>query len=160
MAENKLTDKEIIKAKEILDFFDFFNQRAGRELWSEKPFDIQNEDIAIFSYKVRFLKDLINRQQEEIEELKHEREVLIEDIHHSADQINEQIEEIEKQKRKTDVVIENYQNLCDRYVEARAEAIKEFADKLADVFYSHDKGDTYVREVVNNLVKEMVGEDK
>jgi hypothetical protein len=42
----------------------------------------------------------------------------------------------------------------------RAEAIKEFAEKLADVFYSHDKGDTYVREVVYNLVKEMVGEDK
>lgn len=42
----------------------------------------------------------------------------------------------------------------------RNEAIKEFAGKLVDVFYSHDKGDTYVREVVYNLVKEMVGDDK
>lgn len=65
-----MTDKEIIKAEEILDFFDFFNQRAERELWNDKPFDIQNEDIGIFSHKVRFLKDFINRQQAEIKTLK------------------------------------------------------------------------------------------
>ena len=41
--------------------------------------------------------------------------------------------------------------------EIKSEAIKEFAGKIADVFCSHDKGDTYVREVVYNLVKEMVG---
>lgn len=40
---------------------------------------------------------------------------------------------------------------------ARADAIKELAGKIADVFCSHDKGDAYVREVVYNLVKEMVG---
>jgi vacuolar-type H+-ATPase subunit I/STV1 len=46
-----------------------------------------------------YLPDLlvvIDSQQAEIERLKHEREVLIEDIHHSADQINEQFEEIER----------------------------------------------------------------
>ena len=42
----------------------------------------------------------------------------------------------------------------------KSEAIKEFAGKIADVFCSHDKGDAYVREVVYNLVKEMVGEQR
>ena len=64
-----MTDKEIIAAKDILDFFDFFNQRAGRELWSDKPREVQEEDIAIFTHKVKVLRDFINRQQAEIERL-------------------------------------------------------------------------------------------
>jgi hypothetical protein len=51
--------------------------------------------------------------------------------------------------------LDDYDRLID---DISAEAIKEFAEKLVDVFYSHDKGDAYVREVVYNLVKEMVGE--
>lgn len=65
-----LTDNEIIKANDILDKFDFFNQRAGRELWSDKPKDIQDKDIENFSNDVKFLKDLINRQKAEIERFK------------------------------------------------------------------------------------------
>ena len=58
----------------------------------EKGVELTEFDIN----KVETLISIINRQQAEIDELKHEREVLIEDIHHSADQINEQLEEIEK----------------------------------------------------------------
>lgn len=48
------------QAIEILDFFDFFQgQRAGRELWSEKPFDVQEEDIANFARDVELLKEYI-----------------------------------------------------------------------------------------------------
>lgn len=65
-----MTDKEIIKALDILDKFDFFQgQRAGRELWNDKPFDVQNKDIENFSKDVAFLKDFINRQKAEIEML-------------------------------------------------------------------------------------------
>lgn len=65
-----MTDAEIIKAFDILDKFEFFGgQRAGRELWFDKPVDVQNADIENFSSDVRFLKDLINRQQAEIERL-------------------------------------------------------------------------------------------
>ena len=75
---NKLTDKEIVKAWDILAKFDFFGgQRAGRELWNEKPVDVQNEDIKNFSKDVEFLKDIINRLQAENERLKEQRERLI-----------------------------------------------------------------------------------
>ena len=65
-----MTDNEIRKANDILDKFDFFSQRAGRELWSDKPKDIQDKDIENFLNDVKFLKDLINRQKAEIERLK------------------------------------------------------------------------------------------
>ena len=65
-----MTDNEIRKANNILDKFDFFSQRAGRELWSDKPKDIQDKDIENFLNDVKFLKNLINRQKAEIERLK------------------------------------------------------------------------------------------
>lgn len=66
-----MTDKEIIQANDILSKFDLFGgQRAGRELWFDKPVDVQNEDIEKFSKDVAFLKDFINRQQAEIDRYK------------------------------------------------------------------------------------------
>lgn len=48
------------QAIEILEFFDFFQgQRAGRELWAEKPYEVQEEDIAYFSERVSLLKEYI-----------------------------------------------------------------------------------------------------
>ena len=69
MTDKKFTDDEIIKANDILDKLDFFNQRAGRELWNEKPVEIQDADIRNREEDIKFLKALINRQQEEIERL-------------------------------------------------------------------------------------------
>lgn len=73
-----MTDNDIKKALDILDRFDFFyGQRAGRELWNEKPFDVQNKDIENFSKDTAFLKDLINRLEAEKERLKTEKDNLI-----------------------------------------------------------------------------------
>ena len=53
-----------------LEMLRFFNQRAGRELWADKPHDIQETDIAnadtIFADALALLKE----QEEEIERLK------------------------------------------------------------------------------------------
>ena len=89
---------------------------------------LMNEKDIISAYERAIANnDLINRQKTEIDELKHEREVLIEDIHHSADKINEQLEEIEKLER----TISYLEGVCESTPDkVRAEAIKEFADKL------------------------------
>lgn len=101
--EQKMTDNEIIKANDILDKLDFFDgQRAGRELWFEKPFDVQNEDIEDFSKDIAFLKDFINRQKAEIERL--EKAIKVQDIM------------IEQQDYKLKT--------------AKSEARKEFAERL------------------------------
>lgn len=65
-----MTDEEIIKANDILDKFDFFNQKAGRELWNEKTAAVQDEDVRDREKDIKFLKDFINRQKSEIERLK------------------------------------------------------------------------------------------
>ena len=69
-----MTDNEIIKAWDILCKLDFFNQRAGRELWNDKPEDIQNKDIEDFANDVQFLKDLINRLQAKYDTFKDQEE--------------------------------------------------------------------------------------
>lgn len=57
-----MTDNEVAKALDILEKHEFFGgQRAGRELWSKKPVDVQNEDIEDFVKDFAYLKDFIVR---------------------------------------------------------------------------------------------------
>lgn len=59
------------QAIDILEKFDFFQgQRAGRELWNDKPFDVQEQDIAKFSQDVASLKNYIKELTEENKKLK------------------------------------------------------------------------------------------
>ncbi len=68
--EPKMTD-DVAKAIDILEKMDFFQgQRAGRELWFDKPADIQDKDIECFVKDIAFLKDIINRQKADNEALK------------------------------------------------------------------------------------------
>lgn len=48
------------KALEILDKIQFFyGQRAGRELWTEKPIEVQDKDIEDFNRDIEFLREYI-----------------------------------------------------------------------------------------------------
>ena len=54
--------QELEKAIEILDKLSFFGgQRAGRELWNDKPRKVQDEDIARFNRDIEYLRDFIRR---------------------------------------------------------------------------------------------------
>ena len=54
--------QELKKAIEILDKLSFFGgQRAGRELWNDKPREVQDEDIANFNRDIEYLKDIIRK---------------------------------------------------------------------------------------------------
>lgn len=53
--------QELQKAIEILDKLSFFGgQRAGRELWNDKPKEVQNEDIANFNRDIEYLRDIVS----------------------------------------------------------------------------------------------------
>ena len=59
------------QALEILEKFDMFQgQRAGRELWQDKPFEVQAQDVANFSRDVSLLINYIKELTEENERLK------------------------------------------------------------------------------------------
>ena len=49
------------QANDILEKLSFFyGQRAGRELWNDKPREVQDEDIASFNRDMDFLWTIIN----------------------------------------------------------------------------------------------------
>ena len=53
--------QELEKAMEILDKLSFFGgQRAGRELWNDKPREVQDEDIANFNRDIEYLRDIVS----------------------------------------------------------------------------------------------------
>ena len=53
------------QAIDILEKFDFFQgQRAGRELWNDKPKDIQDKDIEDFSRDCRLLIEYVKGSEQ------------------------------------------------------------------------------------------------
>lgn len=55
--EKRLCKEEVL---EILDKFQFFQgQRAGRELWSDKPKEVQEKDLENFNRDVGKIRDFI-----------------------------------------------------------------------------------------------------
>ena len=54
--------QELEKAFDMLDKLSFFGgQRAGRELWNNKPRDVQDEDIANFNRDIEYLRVFIRK---------------------------------------------------------------------------------------------------
>lgn len=52
--------ENIFKCLKILDKFQFFQgQRAGRELWNDKPVEIQNKDIKNFNKDIEFIRNVL-----------------------------------------------------------------------------------------------------
>ena len=53
-------DTDVLIALEVLDKLSFFGgQRAGRELWNDKPREVQDEDIASFNRDIEWLREFI-----------------------------------------------------------------------------------------------------
>ena len=58
-------DTDVLIALEVLDKLSFFGgQRSGRELWNDKPREVQDEDIANFNRDVEWLRDFICRMND------------------------------------------------------------------------------------------------
>ena len=54
---------------EILDKLQFFGgQRAGRELWADKPTDVQDADIDSFNENIEAIRDYIQRLEATVSE--------------------------------------------------------------------------------------------
>lgn len=139
---SRMTDKEIIKVLENL----LFNRKCKIAKSGEQFITLGD------------ILDLINRQQAEHDKLKNNyRETLTKQVD-LCDVVEKQQAEIERLTINMNAFGLGMKREKERADTIRAETIKEFAGKIADVFCSHDKGDTYVREIVYNLVKEMVGE--
>ena len=56
---------DITKAIDIIEKWEFFyGQRAGRELWADKPTNVQNQDIEDFNRDLKVFKQMVVDMQE------------------------------------------------------------------------------------------------
>jgi hypothetical protein len=149
---NELKPEDVMKALDILDKMDFFQgQRAGRELWNEKPFEVQNQDIADFSNGIDFIKKLIMTASmlltdEKLKVLQKDAEI---------ERLNAEIGRLGEQCR---VLTIEYPKIT------RAEAITEFAERLKDTVYGECLINGHKYYVINaisidQIAKEIKGED-
>lgn len=79
------------------------------------------------------------------------------------DLINRQKSEIERLQKEVNLVSIQFQDVQERTNEVKAEAYKEFAEKLKERIYNGGVQPTVEYEFmcdIDNLVKEMVGEEE
>lgn len=145
-----MTDKEIIKALECCAGMQ--NDCVGCPL-----IDFSSCEECM-SELISNALDLINRQQEKIEYMQGEREVLLEDIYHSANQINEQQTEIEKLEEKCSTLEYDIGLMQQEKSVVETEAIKEFAEYVLSLFPEDKKFTVISRGSIKRKAKEMVGE--
>lgn len=87
------TPDEIKKGLECLDKMQFFmGQRAGRELWNEKPHDVQEQDLEQYNRDVEKVRALIQQLEAELSDAKNNHQHTI-DI---AEGMKSQIEKLKK----------------------------------------------------------------
>lgn len=128
-----MTDKEITsREKTFSEELPYFKERIEGVFDNYNNPNCNEDPLYICVLRdsnriVRKAEEEVTRQKAEIDELKHEREVLIEDIHYSADKINEQLEEIERLNNNISAMVVTLRNSAKA---TRNEAIKEFAEKL------------------------------
>lgn len=109
-----------------------------------------NGNIIVSEELWQQIANIVEKQQAEIDRLIAEN-IMVVDVKLDENEIREQLEKIKTQKI---ICIDNTESI-------KAEAIKEFAEKLKDVFVTIDG--TFecweIEEHIDNLAKEMVGAD-
>jgi hypothetical protein len=138
-----MNDNDIIKALQCcISYVSGSCAECPYRKYSPQCIDKRNADIA----------DIIKRQKAEIADLKAKKEIC-------AEVIARQDNEIDKLSK----VVDNYES-CLKCVEViKANAIKEFADRLKDAVDEPTKIDgediDFIIDIIDSIVKEMAEED-
>ena len=142
-----MTDNEIIKAIRCC---------AANGSCDGCPLNYGEHDDMCVIINLRNALDLINRQRAEIERLERKTEDL------------ESVQEISPEAKhfidtKADKVISLMNELIKSQEQIKAEAVKEFAERLKATFPPRNSmrctlDDCYTLDMIDNIAKEMVGE--
>ena len=159
----------------ILERFDFFQgQRAGRELWNDKPYEVQEQDITAFSRDVTLLIDYIKELTEENERLKAENDRMHKAYYEIACEVEDLREENERlkddksywKKRAESRELEHDKAVKKGYAYAKADTVRKMQDMLTTFFrndetleYSEVNAD-YINEQIDQIAKELLEETK
>ena len=149
---DKLTDLEIKKALECCSIGTF---ACGKEC----PYYKIKSNLKVTSCRFELmceLSDLLNRQEEKIKLLeKYQTEFLKERL--KTEELEEEIERLKAKANHYNYCYENFVNTPISRI--KAEAYKEFAERLKEKGRS-SLGNQFVIGWIDNLLKELVGEDK
>ena len=143
MTDKKFTDEEIVRNYEWC--IGCTSDRCRECTMDEQGFcEEELQDLVL---------DLINRQKSEIERLKTENKIYIDAnqvIGYQRDQRDKEIDELQKQIDGLDV----------RENKIKSEAYKEFAERLKKETLSDRGYDILQQGTIDNILKEMVGEEE
>ena len=166
------------KVFDILNKFEFFQgQRAGRELWLDKPKEVQDKDIADFikdiNYIRSYLQDSVVLSREEYEKLRSlydceqgsymtsnigDLPLTVEGLRKAVDEIT-RLNRVEAELQELNIKYYNEaKDLRRELKQSHKETAKEFAEKLWNTI--KDKGIDYkiglraLGEEIDELLKE------
>ena len=156
MTDKKLTDSEIVKALECCRDIDIKCETC--QLWTDSECTKVLHQATI---------DLINRLQEENENYSKNNQQMTSDILKLYKELEQA--KAENERLKTQLYLEKYTDVAKRTI--KAEAYKEFAERLTDRIADHldqsldnpDGNNYFITDVytdIDKLLKELVGEDK
>lgn len=149
MPDKKLTDEWLKEIREKISCPQFGNEHYGE--WGILTLN-QRRTIKRLLDFIEAQEKYINRLQAENKNLQ-ERNVILRGL------VDTQKAENEKLKKSNEMFTDIGKLYSEIKAEAYAEAHKEFAERLKQVFWSKAECDFLIRGIVDNLLKEMVGED-
>ena len=130
-----MKDKEKqTKVFDILDKMEFFQgQRAGRELWNDKPKEVQDKDISDFikdiNYIRSYLQDSVVFSKEELKE-----KYVPKSFYELAKKVHEE-------------KVEKLENLINYWIENWKQASTETAEKFLQLAYDRCLEKSFIKKV-------------
>ena len=156
------------KVFDILNRMEFFQgQRAGRELWNDKPKEVQDQDIANFvrdiNYIRSYLKDSVVLSREELKRLETNYKIGLGKSQSWCKSLKNRIEELEKENFKLKVENEELKGITEQL---RQEIItlsqelvnsrKETAEKIYKLVGDYQDSE-YLMFNLKTFIKEQLG---
>ena len=150
-----MKDKEKqTKVFDILDKMEFFQgQRAGRELWNDKPKEVQDKDIADFikdiNYIRSYLQDSVVLSREEYEMLQEK----VVDLRHDKFDLKNEISEKDNKIALLEETIDCIKFNVDS---ARKETAEKILFKFESAFAYYDNDDMFSKKAIFECLEEIV----
>lgn len=164
------------KVFDILNKFEFFQgQRAGRELWNDKPKEVQDKDIADFikdiNYIRSYLQDSIVLSREEYEKLRSlydceqgsymtsnigDLPLTVEGLRKAVDEIT-RLNKVETELQELNIKYYNEaKDLRRELKQARKEAAEKILFKFESAFAYYDNEDMFSKKAIFECLEEIV----
>lgn len=118
---NELKPEDVMN---ILDRMDFFQgQRAGRELWHDKPFEVQEQDIADFTKGIAAVKAFIKVTLALLRDKQASIEMMAECIKRQDKELAKKDAEIESLTKRLEKEAKCQYDLCGQIVDLKSEIV-------------------------------------